>query len=87
MPCQRGSESARGGRRNSMGMGGMENVCWDDWGSRERGGGGEGGRGGGGGEGQRRKRVTCVECHGFESHPKQLIFLRKSDCLGCAVLL
>ena len=50
MPCQRGSESARGGRRNSMGMGGMENVCWDDWGSRERGGGGEGG--------QRRKRVT-----------------------------
>ena len=28
-----------------------------------------------------------VECCGFESHPKQLIFLRKSDCLGCAVLL
>ena len=28
-----------------------------------------------------------VECHGFESHPRQLIFLRKSDCLGCAVLL
>ena len=24
---------------------------------------------------------------GFESHPRQLIFLRKSDCLGCAVLL
>ena len=23
----------------------------------------------------------------FESHPRQLIFLRKSDCLGCAVLL
>ena len=22
-----------------------------------------------------------------ESHPRQLIFLRKSDCLGCAVLL
>ena len=31
---------------------------------------------------------TCsVECRGFESHPRQLIFLRKSDCLGCAVLL
>ena len=28
-----------------------------------------------------------VECLGFESHPRQLIFLRKSDCLGCAVLL
>ena len=28
-----------------------------------------------------------VECRGFESHPRQLIFLRKSDCLGCAVLL
>ena len=28
-----------------------------------------------------------MECHGFESHPRQLIFLRKSDCLGCAVLL
>ena len=26
-----------------------------------------------------------VECRGFESHPRQLIFLRKSDCLGCAV--
>ena len=24
--------------------------------------------------------------YGFESHPRQLIFLRKSDCLGCAVL-
>ena len=23
----------------------------------------------------------------FESHPRQLIFLRKSDCHGCAVLL
>ena len=23
----------------------------------------------------------------IESHPRQLIFLRKSDCLGCAVLL
>ena len=28
-----------------------------------------------------------VECRGFESHPRQLIFLRKSDCLGCAALL
>ena len=28
-----------------------------------------------------------VESHGFESHPRQLIFLSKSDCLGCAVLL
>ena len=26
-------------------------------------------------------------CRGFESHPRQLIFLRKSDCLGYAVLL
>ena len=25
--------------------------------------------------------------HGFESHLRQLIFLRKSNCLGCAVLL
>ena len=33
-------------------------------------------------------QYTCsVECRGFESHPRQLIFLRKSDCLGCAVLL
>ena len=23
----------------------------------------------------------------YMSHPRQLIFLRKSDCLGCAVLL
>ena len=30
---------------------------------------------------------VCIECRGFESHPRQLIFLRKSDCLGCAVLL
>ena len=33
---------------------------------------------------------TCtwsMECRGFESHPRQLIFSRKSDCLGCAVLL
>ena len=28
-----------------------------------------------------------VECRGFESHLRQLIFLRKSDRLGCAVLL
>ena len=28
-----------------------------------------------------------MECRGFESHPRQLIFSRKSDCLGCAVLL
>ena len=26
-------------------------------------------------------------CHGFEFHLRQLIFLRKSDCLECAVLL
>ena len=26
-----------------------------------------------------------IECHGFESHLRQLIFSRKSDCLGCAV--
>ena len=31
--------------------------------------------------------VWSVECRGFESHPRQLILLRKSDCLGCAVLL
>ena len=30
---------------------------------------------------------TCIECRGFESHLRQLIFSRKSDCLGCAVLL
>ena len=30
---------------------------------------------------------TCIECRVFESHPMQLIFLWKSDCLGCAVLL
>ena len=33
------------------------------------------------------RSVYSVECRGFESHLKQLIFLRKSDCLGCAVLL
>ena len=31
--------------------------------------------------------VHKIECCGFESHPRQLIFLRKGDCLGCAVLL
>ena len=34
--------------------------------------------------------VPCMYmyvCCGFESHLRQLIFLRKSDCLGCAVLL
>ena len=28
-----------------------------------------------------------IAVHGFESHLRQLIFLRKSDYLGCAVLL
>ena len=34
-------------------------------------------------------RYTCtsVECHGFQSHQRQLIFLRESDCLGCTLLL
>ena len=34
-------------------------------------------------------RALCLECRvpWFESHPRQLIILRKSDCLGCAVLL
>ena len=32
------------------------------------------------------RSVNSVECCGFESHPRQLIFRRKSDCLGCAVL-
>ena len=35
-------------------------------------------------------RNTCIysiECHGFKSHPRQFIFLRKSDYLGCAVSL
>ena len=40
--------------------------------------------------------VTCTitfittlsaECRGFKSHPRQLIFLRKTDCLRRAVLL
>ena len=26
-------------------------------------------------------------CRGLKSHPRQFIFLRKSDCLGCTVLL
>ena len=28
-----------------------------------------------------------VECGGFKSHPRQLVFLWKSDYFGCAVLL
>ena len=31
--------------------------------------------------------VHCVEYSGFESHPRQLMFLRKTDCLGCTELL
>ena len=31
--------------------------------------------------------IWSIECRGFESHPRQLIFSRISDCLGCAVLL
>ena len=31
--------------------------------------------------------VEYSVCRGFESHLRQLIFLRKSDCLGFAVLL
>ena len=33
---------------------------------------------------------TAVHVHAyreFEFHPRQFIFLRKSDCLGCAVFL
>ena len=33
------------------------------------------------------RSVWSVECRGFESHLRQLIFSRKNDCLGCAVLL
>ena len=33
------------------------------------------------------RSVKSVECRGFKSDPRQLIFIRKSDCLGCAVLL
>ena len=33
------------------------------------------------------RSVQSVEYCEFESHPKQFIFLRKNDCLGCAVLL
>ena len=40
-----------------------------------------------GGEDTYMLSVWSVVCRGFESHPRQLIFLRKSDCLGCAVLL
>ena len=32
-------------------------------------------------------RAVVVSYMYIESHPRQLIFLRKSDCLGCAVLL
>ena len=31
--------------------------------------------------------INMCTCRGFESHPRQLIFSTKSDCLGCAVLL
>ena len=31
--------------------------------------------------------MWSIECRGFESHLRQLIFSRKSACLGCAVLL
>ena len=31
-------------------------------------------------------KCACT-CTCIESHPRQLIFLRKSDCLGCAMLL
>ena len=30
-------------------------------------------------------KATCTR--GFESHPRQLIYLGKCDCFGCAVLL
>ena len=33
------------------------------------------------------RSVWSVVCCGFESHLRQLIFLRKSACFGCAVLL
>ena len=63
-------------------------------GKREGGGRGEGREGGGRGEGREGKRggergiYTCIHMYrGFESHLRQLIFSRKSDCLGCAVLL
>ena len=32
------------------------------------------------------RSVYSVECCRFKSHLRQLIFLRKNDCLGCAVL-
>ena len=31
--------------------------------------------------------IWSVECCGFESHPRQLIFLWKIDCLGYVLLL
>ena len=31
--------------------------------------------------------LSYMYIHVHESHPRQLIFLRKSDSLGCAVLL
>ena len=34
-----------------------------------------------------KRSYMYIVCRGFESHPRQLIFSRKSDCLGCAVLL
>ena len=34
-----------------------------------------------------KKTVRKLEIGMNMSHPRQLIFLRKSDCLGCAVLL
>ena len=33
------------------------------------------------------ENIEKCMCRGFESHLRQLIFSRKSDCLGCAVLL
>ena len=37
---------------------------------------------------QSKSKVNISTCtYGFKSHPRQLIFLRKSDCLGHAVLL
>ena len=33
------------------------------------------------------RNVYVSYMSGFESHPRQLIFSRKNDCLECAVLL
>ena len=33
------------------------------------------------------RSVEITECRGFESHPRQLIFLGKNGHLGCVVLL